>query len=161
MILLFSNFRSSHQMCSIKKRCSLKFRKIHWKTPVPEFFWIKLQVSGPRFATLFEKRLWHSCFPVNFWEIFKNIFFIEHLRATASEIWFEIQSPWDCVIKLHDNRLFKALLWIKKSFKSIGFDLAKHALVCPPTNPCTGWVDFDCSGSYEIIIDVFTVVIMY
>ena len=70
-------------------------------------------------------------------------------------------SPWDCVIKLRDNRIFKVLLWIKKSFKSIDSDLAKHALVSPPTHPCSGWVNLDCSGSYEIIIDVFTVVIMY
>ena len=37
--------------------------------------------------------------------------------------------PWDCVIKLRDNRIFKALLWINKSLKSINFDLAKRALV--------------------------------
>ena len=39
------------------------------------------------------------------------------------------QSPRDCVIKLRDNRIFKALHWLKKSFKYIDFDLAKHALV--------------------------------
>ena len=39
------------------------------------------------------------------------------------------RSMQDCVIKLRDNRLFKALLRIKKSFKSIDFDLAKHVLV--------------------------------
>ena len=71
------------------------------------------------------------------------------------------RSPRDCVIKLSDNRIFKELLWIKKSFKSIDFDLAKHALVFPPTHACTGWVNFDSSGSYEITIDVFTVYIMY
>ena len=71
------------------------------------------------------------------------------------------RSLWDCVIKLHDNRIFKALLWINKSFKSIDFDLAKHALVFPPTNPYIGWVNFDWSRSHEIIIDAFTVVIMY
>ena len=32
----------------------------------------------------------------------------------------------DCVIKLSKIRIFKALLRIKKSFKSIDFDLAKH-----------------------------------
>ena len=71
------------------------------------------------------------------------------------------QSSWDCVIRLHDNRTFKALLWIKKLFKSFDFDLAKHALVSRPTHPCTGWVTFDWLGSYEIIIYVITVVIMY
>ena len=35
---------------------------------------------------------------------------------------------------LSDNRIFKTLLWIKKSFKSIDFDLAKHVLVSTPTH---------------------------
>ena len=60
------------------------------------------------------------------------------------------RSPRDCVIKLRDNRIFKALLWIKNSFKSIEFDLAKHELVSLSTHPCTRWVNFDWSGSYEI-----------
>ena len=42
------------------------------------------------------------------------------------------RSLWDCVIKLPDNRIFKALLWIKNSFKFINFDLAKHTLVSLP-----------------------------
>ena len=35
---------------------------------------------------------------------------------------------WDCVIKLHDNRIFTTLLRIKKSFMSIDLDLPKHPL---------------------------------
>ena len=57
--------------------------------------------------------------------------------------------------------MFQELLWIKKSLKSIDFDLAKHALVSSPTHRCTGSVNFDWSGSYEINIYVVTVVIMY
>ena len=71
------------------------------------------------------------------------------------------RSPRDSVIKLRDNRIFKALLRIKKSFKSIDFDLAKYVLVSPPTHSCTGGVNFDWSGSYEITTYAFTVVIMY
>ena len=48
------------------------------------------------------------------------------------------RSPRDCVIKLGDNRLFKALQLIKKSFKSIDFDLAKESSVSPSTQLCTG-----------------------
>ena len=44
--------------------------------------------------------------------------------------------PRDCVIKLRDNQIFKTLLWIKKSFKSIDFDLAKHALVSNVKHRC-------------------------
>ena len=32
-----------------------------------------------------KKRLQHSCFPVKFSEIFKNTYFEEHLRTTASQ----------------------------------------------------------------------------
>ena len=53
------------------------------------------------------------------------------------------RSPQYCVIKLRDNRMFQAFLWIKKSFKSIDIDLAKHALVSPLTHRCTGYVNFD------------------
>ena len=54
-------------------------------------------------------------------------------------------SPRDCVIKLRDKQIFKALLGIKKSFKckSINYGLAKNALVSPPAHPCTGGVNFD------------------
>ena len=30
-------------------------------------------------ATLLKKRLWHSCFPVNFVKLLRTPFFIEHL----------------------------------------------------------------------------------
>ena len=46
------------------------------------------------------------------------------------------RSPRGCVIKLRDNRIFKALLRITKSFKFIDFDLAKHALVFNVNNRC-------------------------
>ena len=42
--------------------------------------------------------------------------------------------PWDCINKLRDNRMFKALLQIKKSFKFIDFVLAKHVFITP-THP--------------------------
>ena len=35
-------------------------------------------------ATILKKRLWHRCFPVNFCEIFKNIFFTKYLWTTTS-----------------------------------------------------------------------------
>ena len=46
------------------------------------------------------------------------------------------RSPRDCAIKLRDNRIFKALLRIKKLFKFIDFGLAKHALVFNVNNRC-------------------------
>ena len=55
------------------KKVLLKFRKIDWKTPVPEPLFNK--VAGLRYLTLLKKRLWHRCFPVNFCEISKNTVF--------------------------------------------------------------------------------------
>ena len=37
--------------------------------------------------------------------------------------------PVECVIKLRNNWICKAVLQIKKSFKSIDFNLAKHASI--------------------------------
>ena len=58
-------FRSSHQMCSMKKvvlknnsRCS-RFS-----------FLIKLQAAP---ATLVKNRLWHRCFPVNFAKVLRTL----------------------------------------------------------------------------------------
>ena len=76
---VYKNTRSSHQRCSIIKRCSYIFRKIHRKTPVPGFLCLRL-------ATLLRKRLetLAPVFSCEFCEIYKNIFFTEHLWATAS-----------------------------------------------------------------------------
>ena len=52
-----------------KTRCSEKFHKIHRKTPVPKFI---------------KKETLAQVFSCEFCEISKNIFFTEHLRATAS-----------------------------------------------------------------------------
>ena len=43
-------------------------------------------VAGLTPATLFKKRLWHRCFPVNFCEICKNTFFTELFWMTGSVI---------------------------------------------------------------------------
>ena len=35
-------------------------------------------------VSLLKTRHWQRCFPVKFWEIFKNTFFAEHLQTTTS-----------------------------------------------------------------------------
>ena len=76
----------------------------------------------------------------NFWRainvttcLFRRVANITHIESFKDNCHLFMYSrkrfPWDRVIKLRDNRIFKALLWIKKSFKSIHFDLAKHASV--------------------------------
>ena len=69
--LLNNVSRSSHRKCSVK--------------------WCSQKILRP--TTLIRKILWHRCFPVNFCEISKNTFFIEH-RTTASvngnlRCWFQ------------------------------------------------------------------------
>ena len=74
---------SKHCLDVVVRRCSAKkvFLKVSQNSQENAFakvsFLIKLQ-------TLLKKRLWHRCFPVNFCEIFKNTFFIEHLQTTSS-----------------------------------------------------------------------------
>ena len=41
------------------------------------------KIAGLRPATLFKKRLWHKCFPVNFARFLRSTFFTEHLQTTA------------------------------------------------------------------------------
>ena len=41
--------------------------------------------SGPRVTTLLQKRIWYSCFPVNFVKILRKHFFIEQLRVLLLE----------------------------------------------------------------------------
>ena len=49
---------------AVVQRCSVKFRKVHRKTPVPEsFFLIKLQASTCNFI---KGKLWQRCFLVKF-----------------------------------------------------------------------------------------------
>ena len=56
--------RSSHKRCSVKK----------------VFFW-KVQRKTPVLESLFKKRPWHSCFPMNFANSLKTSFLKEHLRG--------------------------------------------------------------------------------
>ena len=54
-----------------------KFRKIERKTPVPEFLFLKVSVFSQTLARVFS---------YEFCEIFKNTFFTEHFRTTASKL---------------------------------------------------------------------------
>ena len=65
-----------------KKRCSLKFRKFHRKTPVPESFFDKVTALRP--ATSLKKKALAQAFSCEFCEISKSNFLIEHLCTTAS-----------------------------------------------------------------------------
>ena len=80
------------------KSRSQKFHKIHRKTPVPESLFFN-KVAGLRPATLLKKKLWHSCFPVNFAEFLRAPF----LQNTS-------------------GRLLLRFTMLQNSFKSISVD---------------------------------------
>ena len=64
------------QRCSVKKLLLEISQKSQKNTCARVSFLIKLQAW---LATLFKKRLWHRCFPVNFVKFLRTPFFIEHL----------------------------------------------------------------------------------
>ena len=61
-------FRSSCLRCSMKKAALKVFTKSE-KTRV------SLSLFFNKVATVLKKRLWYRCFPVNFLEFFRNIFY--------------------------------------------------------------------------------------
>ena len=73
--------RSSHQRCSMKKSVLRNFAKFTTKHLCQSLYFNK--VAPLRSATLLKKRLWHSCFPVNFTKFLRttslrNIFFLDN-----------------------------------------------------------------------------------
>ena len=65
------------------KRCSEILCKIHRKSLEPES--LSNKSAGIQPETLFKKRHWRRRFPVKFAKFFRNIYFIEHIQASASE----------------------------------------------------------------------------
>ena len=82
------------------KRDVLKhFAKFRGKHLCQNLFFNK--VANLRIATLVKKRLWHRCFSKKICEMFKNVFFTEHLRMTAS--------GHSCVAALRSRKLITFL----------------------------------------------------
>ena len=69
-MLLSRNIRSNRPEVLCKKGVLRNFVKFTGKQLCQSLFFNK--VAGLRPATLLKKRLWHRCFPVNFYEISKN-----------------------------------------------------------------------------------------
>ena len=76
----YRNFRSSHQRCSIIKGVLRNFAKFTGKHLCQSFFFNKKH--------FIKKEILAQVFSCEFCEISKNTFFTEHLRTTASEIYF-------------------------------------------------------------------------
>ena len=75
-------FKSSNPEVLSQKSLLKIFAKFIGKHLYQSFFFNK--VAGLRLATLFKKRFWHKCFPVDFAKFLRISFFIEHPRVTSS-----------------------------------------------------------------------------
>ena len=74
--------RSSHQRCHLKKICSEKFRKIRWKTPLPDSFFKKNRRRET--CNFIKKETLVQMFSCEFCKIYKKTFLTEHVRTNAS-----------------------------------------------------------------------------
>ena len=64
--------KSSHRRCSVRKGALRNFPKFTGKHLCQSLFFNK--ITGPRPVTLFKKRLWHRCFPMNFGKFLRTPF---------------------------------------------------------------------------------------
>ena len=71
-------YRSSRPEMFCKKDVLRSFEQFTGKHLCQSLFLNK--VAGLRPVTLLKKRLWYSCFPVNFAKFLRTPFFTEHLR---------------------------------------------------------------------------------
>ena len=96
----FSLFQKQSSRGVLQERCSLKFRKIHRKSP------------GLRPANLLKKRLWHRCFSVNIAKFLRTPFLTEHLRWLFCKIFLVIPGCNFCDVtcvnsdSVEHNRIF-------------------------------------------------------
>ena len=86
MLQLFNNNRETMlhaeavvQSCSVKKVFLEISQNSQENACSRVSFLIKLQASGLSPTTLLKKRLWHSCFPVNFLKFLRTPFFMDRL----------------------------------------------------------------------------------
>ena len=80
-----NTFRSSHRRCSVKKGVLRNTAKFTGKQLCQSLFLHK--IAGFRPVTLFKKRLWHRCFPVNFMKFLKAPF----LQNTSRRLLLQFQ----------------------------------------------------------------------
>ena len=96
-----SNFRSnfSHHKCSMKKGVLRNFAKFNLCLSL--FF---NKVAGLRSASLLKKKLWHTCFPVNFAKFLRTHFY----RTPLDDCFLFMQLNLISLMLLLANRF---LLW--------------------------------------------------
>ena len=76
------------QRCSVKKGVLRNFAKFTGKHLCQSLFFNK--VAGPRPAALLKKRLWHSCFPLNFVKFLRTPFLTKHFWWLLLQCFFKV-----------------------------------------------------------------------
>ena len=82
-LVLSEAYKSSHQRCSVTKGVLTNFAKFTGKHLCQSLFFDKLARLNP--CNFILKRLWYSCFTVNFANFLRTPSVTEHLWMTASE----------------------------------------------------------------------------
>ena len=98
------NFRSSHRRCSLKKGVLRKFSKFIGKQLCQSLFFNKVAGLRPQACNFIRKETLAQIFSCEFCEIFKNTFFTEHLRTTASTIsWKSRRTLKNCFVSSYPS----------------------------------------------------------
>ena len=107
VISLGGKYRSSHQRCSVKKGGLRNFSKFTGKHLCHCLFFNKVAGLRPYACNFLKKRLWDSCFPLNFVKILRTSF----LQNTSTQLLLEI--PVSKLFSNFDIHLYCKLVKVK------------------------------------------------
>ena len=95
--VVLNQYRGSHRRCFMKKSVLRNFTKFTGKHLCQSLFFNK--VADLRPATVFKKRLWHKCFPVNFVKFLRTPFLQNTSgRLLLSKV-FSLLKKWIWILK--------------------------------------------------------------
>ena len=105
-------------------------------------------------ATLWKKRLRHSCFSYEFCKKFKNTFFTEHFRTTASEYWNNMPRAFKTKCKSNDILVTYLYILMASTYMRLNYNISidKGAPTCKnKTKP------YQCISNHKARIITFFV----
>ena len=119
-ITILSDCRSSHRRCSVIKGVLRNFVKFTQKHLCRVSFWIiKLQAEA---CNLLKKRVWHTCFPVNFAKFLRKPF----LQNTSGRLLLWLLKLFICSCHLVTDRWASYIYFILSNTFFMFFYVRKH-----------------------------------